>query len=162
MDLNVYVKKANERLDSLVNLLCFKCGTSKQSGEQISNRSSFNFTDIKILPSNNENKLKNEKIQDDMYQKKTLNNKENDNKYVSLADHVICNNCLEEFSRNLTVNQSNNTKENGNKGNKNTSNENPNLTINCNICEAEHLIETKLLKNISKKSACCQGGCIIY
>lgn len=173
INLDAHKKNANKRLDEVVKILCLKCGCDSRNNEDgISNRSgnNLNFTTIKIKEAQvNENKppiVNQPKIN----KKKSLpqnpiQKNEEEDKYVSNSDHIICNNCIEDYSRSLINNNNNNNENNKNKkenkNNEKNSQENSS-TIFCNICEADHSIDAKILNNILKKKNCCQGGCEIF
>lgn len=161
INLNPYQIKANNRLDELVKIFCLKCGANRQKPDHNShNKGIFDFKVLKIKDSNDQNdNNKDPKNQKDK-QKKIPKEKDNEEKdYVSKCDHVICQSCIEDFSRSV-INKQNNLKSKNSKESKNNA---ENISkIYCNICEFEHNADMKPILNMMKKNPCCQGGCLIY
>jgi len=166
MNVDTYRKNANQRLDEIVGILCMKCGTDSRSDEEgISRISNNNFNIIKIKEAQlNKNKINNDRKN---LQKKNTTNlpnimKEEEFKYISTVDHVLCVNCIDDYSRQLINNNQNIKNSNQKKNSSITNEENKTASIFCNICESQHGLEAKAWNNIVKKKACCQGGCEIF
>ena len=142
-----YTKNSNKRLDDVVQNYCLRCSKIKSANDQISNRSSLYFTVLKIKD-NNSKKNGNKKI----------NLKEDENKYVSNCDHVLCNNCLDDYSRILLNNNQTNKKGKSEMTGSNLENC---INLGCSICECEHSVDARMWQNLLKKKACC-GVCDIF
>lgn len=169
MNVDNYRKNANKRLDEIVAILCMKCGADSRSNEDgFSHRSNSNFTVIKIKEAqvNNNNSNNNNNNQQVLQKKNTsnmLNNvKDDEFKYISVADHVLCVNCIDDYSRRLVNNKQNYKNSNDKKGSSVSNVENKSTSIFCNICEAEHSLDAKSWSNIVKQKACCRDGCEIF
>lgn len=164
MNIDSYRKNANKRLDEIVAIFCLKCGADSRSNEDgYSNRSNLNFTVIKIKEAQVGN---NNAIDQQGVQKKNTSNlfnnvKQDEFKYISTTDHVLCVNCIDDYSRRL-INNNNNKDSNDKRGSSISNAENKSTSIYCNICEAEHGLDAKTWNSIVKKKACCQGGCEIF
>lgn len=168
MKVDNYRKNANKRLDEIVAILCLKCGADSRSNEDgFSHRSNLNFSIIKIKEaqiSGNNNSNNQQALQKKNTSNMINNIKDEEFKYISTADHVLCINCIDDYSRRLinNNNQNNNKNSNDKRGSSISNTDNKSASIFCNICEAEHGLDAKTWNNIVKKKACCQGGCEIY
>lgn len=168
MNVESHRKNANKRLDEIVAILCMKCGADSRSNEEgFSQRSNLNFTKIKIKDSqvNNINALNENNNQ--KLNKKNISNLPNTNileesKYISFVDHILCINCIDDYSRRLINNDQNNKNLNDKRASSISNQDNKTANIFCNICEAEHCLEAKAWNNIIKKKACCQNSCQIF
>lgn len=169
INLNTYKINSNKRLDEIVGILCLKCGADSRSNDDVySNRSSFHFTVLKIKGSQINKNNKNQDTQQSSKKKvvsSTVSNNSNlENRYFSASDHTICNNCIDDYSRELIKNNiDQNNKNPIERKDSKLNNSEVNITsIYCNICESDHIIDGKVWNNIIKKKACCQGSCEIF
>ncbi len=161
-------KNANKRLDEIVGTFCMMCCADSSRSKEDESHLDFTLIKIKDAQVNNNKSNSNNKNNQQALQKKntssSVNNlKDEELKYISTADHVLCLNCIDDYSRQLINNNNKNNKNsNDKKESSNVSLDNKNASIICYICEAEHGLDPKVRNNIVKKKACCQGGCEIF